>query len=98
MSIIQDGYKQDSGKYKGQVEDYNEDAKEYIKLVNGMQWKFVVRPSGYCHLHKLSTDNKGKERWQSQLNGVNVESCLQYIFEHFKLKDFLIFDQLKDVD
>ncbi len=94
MSIIQDGYKQDSGKYKGQVEDYNEDAKEYIKLVNGEQWKFVVKPSGYCHLYK-KRELHGK-KWWSQLHAVDVSSALQYIYEHYRLKEPLVFEELED--
>ena len=78
---VQEGYKSDSEKYAEQLE------KVYIKKVDGIRWKMVVRPSGYTNLFKEQVGTKDKTYFASHLKAINIEACFQYIYQYHKLDE-----------
>lgn len=63
--------------------DYKDIKKSEIKIINGEKWRFLFRENGYVIVERLVFGLNGKKEnihWQRYLHGVNLESCLQYIF------------------
>jgi len=66
---------------------YDDVIKEEIKVINGENWRFLFRYNGYVIVEREVKDMKSKgkkqiekKHWQRYLHGVNLESCLQYIY------------------
>ena len=66
--------------------DYDDIRKSEIKLVNNDKWRFDFRENGWVVLKKMSkiiVKKKEEVTWQTQLHGVDKESCLQYIYSYY---------------
>lgn len=75
--------------------------KSEIKIVNGDKWRFDFRENGWVVLRKMRKDFLKKKEvvsWDMQLHGVDVESCLQYIFSYYNGNiNPLKYEELQDV-
>ena len=78
---VQQGYKAEDSKYAEQLE------KVWIKKIEGIRWKFIVKPSGYTSLYKEQIGSKDKKYFASQLKAINIESAFQYIYQYHKLTE-----------
>ena len=74
--------------------------KTEIKTVLNQKWKFEFRDNGYVILSLLSKSmEKQKEVAKStmQLHGVDLESCLNYIFKYNRGRcGYLVYDEMED--
>lgn len=78
-----------------------------VKKVKHDYWQFTFRKNGYVIIKsRIDTTTKeerkkGKKsfKWYMHLHGVDVETCLQYIFKSYNGScDVLIYDELETIE
>ena len=74
-------------------------SKVEFKKIHNLVWRFEFMESGYVKIATKSVNTVKKkevEKWMMHLHGVDVESCLQYIFAYNNGKvQYLTYDQLE---
>ena len=54
--------------------------KTEIVKVYGIRWRFLFRENGYVIIQTISSKASKKIEWVTQLHGISVDACLQYIW------------------
>ncbi len=71
--------------------------KEVIKIIYGEKWKFSFKESGWVVLSASTVDKDNNIKWQTYIQAIDLESCLQYVFSYNRSRgEFLVFDELED--
>lgn len=82
-----------------QVLDYLDIKKTEVKKIHGTKWQFQFRENGYVVI-SMCEQVKKKEVvtivWKRHFHGVDVGSCLQYIYASNNHKgEYLNYDELE---
>ena len=86
------------------MSDYDDIKKSDIKIINNDNWRFDFRENGYVVIYiykngfvKDSNNESKVAHWMMKFHGVDLHTCIAYIFKYYGEKKLIHYDDLDDV-